>query len=105
MATAATPVVFVHGLWLHADSWGGWVERFRDEGYDPQAPRNLTVIVHNVRADYRWGYDNQKPGRFRPDDVVISVDGPTPEGAFGDTALLACQWRPAARSGGLRRAR
>src|SRR6478752_10249294 len=38
MATSATPVVFVHGLWLHADSWGGWVDRFRDEGYDPQAP-------------------------------------------------------------------
>ena len=38
MAATATPVVFVHGLWLHADSWGGWVDRFRDEGYDPQAP-------------------------------------------------------------------
>ena len=38
MATTATPVVFVHGLWLHADSWTGWVDRFRDEGYDPQAP-------------------------------------------------------------------
>ena len=50
------------------------------QGYDPQASRNLTVIVHSVRADYRWGYDNQKPGRFRPDDVVVSVDGPTPDG-------------------------
>jgi pimeloyl-ACP methyl ester carboxylesterase len=38
MASTATPVLFVHGLWLHADSWGGWVDRFRDEGYDPQAP-------------------------------------------------------------------
>jgi non-heme chloroperoxidase len=32
------PVVFVHGLWLHADSWGPWVELFREAGYDPQAP-------------------------------------------------------------------
>ena len=33
MATADRTVVFVHGLWLHADSWTGWVDRFRDEGY------------------------------------------------------------------------
>jgi non-heme chloroperoxidase len=39
MATAAgKPVVFVHGLWLHADSWGAWVELFREHGYDPIAP-------------------------------------------------------------------
>lgn len=30
-----TPVVFIHGLWLHADSWGGWVDRFRDFGHAP----------------------------------------------------------------------
>jgi non-heme chloroperoxidase len=35
---AGTPVVFVHGLWLHADSWGPWVERFRAAGYEPSAP-------------------------------------------------------------------
>ena len=29
---AGTPVVFVHGLWLHADSWGNWVELFRESG-------------------------------------------------------------------------
>jgi pimeloyl-ACP methyl ester carboxylesterase len=34
----ATPVVFVHGLWLHADSWGAWTERFAGEGYAPIAP-------------------------------------------------------------------
>ena len=39
MATAeATPVVFVHGLWLHADSWGPWVDLFREAGYAPVAP-------------------------------------------------------------------
>jgi non-heme chloroperoxidase len=35
---AGTPVVFIHGLWLHADSWSAWVERFRAAGYEPQAP-------------------------------------------------------------------
>ena len=34
----ATPVVFIHGLWLHADSWTPWLEWFRVAGYDPIAP-------------------------------------------------------------------
>jgi pimeloyl-ACP methyl ester carboxylesterase len=38
MATKRTPVVFVHGLWLHANSWEAWVDRFREEGYEPSAP-------------------------------------------------------------------
>ena len=28
------PIVFVHGLWLHAESWQAWVEFFREQGYD-----------------------------------------------------------------------
>jgi non-heme chloroperoxidase len=38
MVPAGTPVVLVHGLWLHADSWGAWVELFRAAGYPPVAP-------------------------------------------------------------------
>jgi non-heme chloroperoxidase len=38
MSAAGMPVVFVHGLWLHAESWGAWVERFRDAAYAPIAP-------------------------------------------------------------------
>jgi non-heme chloroperoxidase len=38
MASTPTPVVFIHGLWLHADSWGPWVSLFKDMGYAPQAP-------------------------------------------------------------------
>jgi pimeloyl-ACP methyl ester carboxylesterase len=34
----ATPVLFIHGLWLHASSWEPWIERFGEAGYDPQAP-------------------------------------------------------------------
>jgi pimeloyl-ACP methyl ester carboxylesterase len=33
-----TPVLFIHGLWLHASSWDPWVELFRQAGYDPMAP-------------------------------------------------------------------
>jgi len=34
----ATPVLFIHGLWLHASSWGPWVEYFTAAGYDASAP-------------------------------------------------------------------
>jgi non-heme chloroperoxidase len=33
-----TPVVFVHGLWLLADSWARWAELFAQEGYAPVLP-------------------------------------------------------------------
>ena len=32
------PVVFIHGLWLHATSWNRWIELFRSAGYEPVAP-------------------------------------------------------------------
>lgn len=34
----ARPVVFIHGLWLHATSWTPWMDLFRDNGYQPIAP-------------------------------------------------------------------
>src|ERR1700677_3463922 len=38
MTAAGRPVVFIHGLWLHATSWGPWTELFRTAGYLPLAP-------------------------------------------------------------------
>ncbi|MCW2529550.1 MAG: hypothetical protein JWM76_4410 [Pseudonocardiales bacterium] len=38
MTKPRTPVVFIHGLWLHATSWTPWVEYFTAAGYDPIAP-------------------------------------------------------------------
>lgn len=38
MRTQGTPVVFIHGLWLHATSWDPWLEHFRAAGYAPVAP-------------------------------------------------------------------
>ena len=38
MNTTRTPVVFIHGLWLHASSWDPWVDLFTAEGYVPVAP-------------------------------------------------------------------
>src|SRR5262249_28839817 len=34
----ATPVIFIHGLFLHATSWAPWVDLFREAGYEPAAP-------------------------------------------------------------------
>lgn len=32
------PVVFIHGLWVHASSWQPWIELFEHEGYTAVAP-------------------------------------------------------------------
>src|SRR5437879_3616540 len=32
-----TPIVFVHGLWLHGDSWNNWLQLFRESGYQAVA--------------------------------------------------------------------
>ncbi|MGR7003323.1 alpha/beta hydrolase [Yinghuangia aomiensis] len=36
--TSPKPVLFIHGLWLHASSWEPWIELFEREGYAPSAP-------------------------------------------------------------------
>ena len=33
-----TPVLFIHGLWLHATSWAPWLEAFSAKGYVASAP-------------------------------------------------------------------
>jgi predicted esterase len=50
------------------------------EGFDRNAPHTLTVILHGRGFDYRWGWKNHPPELFRPADVVISVDGTSPDG-------------------------
>jgi pimeloyl-ACP methyl ester carboxylesterase len=34
----SAPVVFIHGLWLHATSWQPWIDLFTERGYHPVAP-------------------------------------------------------------------
>ncbi|WP_406210208.1 alpha/beta fold hydrolase [Kitasatospora sp. NBC_01560] len=38
MPDGKTPVMFVHGLWLHSTSWQPWAERFEAAGYRPVMP-------------------------------------------------------------------
>jgi pimeloyl-ACP methyl ester carboxylesterase len=53
MTTTRTPVVFIHGLWLHATSWAPWLELFRQAGYEPVAPGwpGIPDTVELARAD------------------------------------------------------
>ena len=37
-ASGATPVVFIHGLWLLPSSWANWADFFRQAGYAPLTP-------------------------------------------------------------------
>ena len=58
------PVVFVHGLWLHADSWNAWIEKFRAAGYTPIAPgwpgdgANVVETRANPEALAGYGIDD-----------------------------------------------
>ncbi|GAA5178729.1 alpha/beta fold hydrolase [Rugosimonospora acidiphila] len=36
--TTHTPVLFIHGLWLHATSWNSWIDVFEQAGYAASAP-------------------------------------------------------------------
>jgi pimeloyl-ACP methyl ester carboxylesterase len=36
--SSPTPVVFIHGLWIHSTAWQPWEALFRDAGYEPHAP-------------------------------------------------------------------
>ena len=47
------------------------------ESYDPKVGANLVVVLHGNGLDYRWTFWNHPPGEFRPDDVVVSLEGPT----------------------------
>ena len=35
---ARTPVIFIHGLWVHSTAWQPWIEHFDAAGYDASAP-------------------------------------------------------------------
>ncbi|MET9493034.1 alpha/beta fold hydrolase [Nocardia sp. NPDC006630] len=38
MPAPKTPIVFIHGLWMHSDSWTPWLEYFDRAGFAPIAP-------------------------------------------------------------------
>jgi len=52
------PVVFVHGLWLHADSWKPWIEFFREHGYEA------------IAANWPGDAESTEATRKKPDAVA-----------------------------------
>lgn len=38
MNTKTNPVVFIHGLWIHASAWQPWLDLFTEHGYTATAP-------------------------------------------------------------------
>jgi non-heme chloroperoxidase len=68
------PVVFVHGLWLHADSWNAWIERFRTAGYTPIAPGwpgdGATVEETRANADRVAGHGVEDVVRHYADAIA-----------------------------------
>jgi predicted esterase len=54
---------------------GSPFEYFVPKGYDPQRGANLTVVLHGNGLDYRWTFWNHEASKFRPDDIVVSLEG------------------------------
>lgn len=38
MSDTTTPVVFIHGLWIHSTAWADWLDLYAKEGFAPVAP-------------------------------------------------------------------
>jgi pimeloyl-ACP methyl ester carboxylesterase len=53
MSQPGSPVLFVHGLWLHPTSWGPWEVFFREAGHAPAAPGwpGVSDTVEETRRD------------------------------------------------------
>jgi len=83
MAEGRRPAVFIHGLWLHATSWGPWLELFSDAGYDPVAPgwpnepatveeaRQHPELVANMGIDDVTGHMAEMIGSLGEAPVII----------------------------------
>jgi len=57
-ASAKNPIVFIHGLWLHAESWKNWIDFFRQNGYETTA------------ASWPGDSDTTKSTRDKPEAVA-----------------------------------
>jgi pimeloyl-ACP methyl ester carboxylesterase len=53
MTDSKPPVVFIHGLWVHPNSWTPWVELFARHGYAASAPGwpGVPDTVEEARAN------------------------------------------------------
>lgn len=60
-STNKPPIAFVHGLWLHAESWKPWIEFFQKNGYEataanwPGDSETTEATRNNARAVAGYG--------------------------------------------------
>ena len=56
----STPLIFIHGLWIHSTSWQPWIDFFRQAGYDGVAPEwpggSATVAEARANPSQAAGY-------------------------------------------------
>jgi predicted esterase len=78
------------GKLYEAKSADGLVYFWRGpERYDAEKGVNLTLILHGSNLTHGWGFANHDAKSFRPDDLVVSPDGTTPNGNGGFNFLDA----------------
>jgi pimeloyl-ACP methyl ester carboxylesterase len=53
MTNPPIPVIFIHGLWLHPQSWAPWTALFENAGYQAMTPGwpGVPDTVEAARAD------------------------------------------------------
>jgi pimeloyl-ACP methyl ester carboxylesterase len=110
MTASRTPVVFIHGLWLHATSWNRWLDLYRDAGYEPIAPgwpgepatvkeaREHPELVANTSIDAAAAYFAEIIGALDDKPVIVghSFGGLLAEKLLGqDLAIAAVAIDPA----------
>lgn len=47
------------------------------QNYRQDRERDLIIMLHSVGVDHRWAHAGHDPARFRPDDIIVSVEGTT----------------------------
>lgn len=57
-ASTKNPLLFIHGLWLHAESWKNWIDCFHENGYQATA------------ASWPGDADTTKSTRAKPEAVA-----------------------------------
>ena len=67
--------------WPGADNRGyAW---YLPAGYDQEKGANLVFFLHGNNMSRYWGLANVRLGTFRPDDILVSLDGSTSNGQGG----------------------
>jgi hypothetical protein len=79
MTSAKAPVVFIHGLWLHATSWKPWQDLFTERGYESFAPGWLTA------EEFHYSFGNALPEQ-ESDDLYQRWAIPGPAKPLFETA-------------------